>query len=157
MPSGDNTTRCDGTMRGLTTLIRLAKHELDERRRRLTDLQTHQDEFRMKAAVLEARVEAEGVVAQQAGPMGFSYIEYMRVALAQRDELLKAANGLQPEVDAAVDQVREAFEEVKRLEMVEEAELREARRKAEAAERNALDEVGLQRHERRRRDEAGEA
>ncbi|MEQ8347720.1 MAG: hypothetical protein RIB84_19470 [Sneathiellaceae bacterium] len=143
-------------MRGLSTLIRLAKHELDERRRRLGELQAHQDEFRMKAAVLEARLEAEGVVAQQAGPMGFSFIEYMRVVLKQRDELLKAANGLQPEIDAAVDVVREAFEEVKRLEMVEEAEQREARRKEEAAERNDLDEIGLQRHERRRREAAGE-
>ena len=49
--------------------------------------------------------------------------------------------------------VRQAFEEVKRLEMVEEAERLAERRKAEAVERAALDEISLERYQRRRRNE----
>lgn len=140
-------------MRGLPTLIRLARHELDERRRALAEVQGRQDKMRMDAAILEARLEAEGAVAQEAGPMAFAYIDYMRAALAERDRLNREADGLQPEVDKALEVVRQAFEEVKRLEMVAEAERLAERQKAEAAERAALDEVSLERYQRRRRSE----
>lgn len=143
-------------MRGLPTLIRLARHELDERRRRLGELQGQQDKLRMDAALVEARLEAERLNAQEAGQVAFAFGSYMNVALAHRDRLLEQAEAMNPEIAAALDVVRTAFEEVKRLELVEEAERREARRKEEAAERLALDEVGLQRHLRRGRDGEGD-
>jgi len=143
-------------MRGLPTLIRLAKHELDERRRVLAELQDRQDRFRMEAALTEARMEGERLVAREAGPVAFAFTGYMHAALAERDRLLEEAERMGLEVDAALDVVRAAYEEVKRLEMVEEAARLAAREKLEKTELQALDEVGMDRHSRRRREQEGE-
>lgn len=141
-------------MRGLPTLIRLAKHDLDERRRTLAELQDRQDRFRVEAALTEARLEGEKLNAREAGQVAFAFTGFMHAALAERDRLLAEAERMNPEVDAALEVVRAAYEEVKRLEMVEEAERLAERERLEKLERQALDEAGMDRHVRARR-EAG--
>lgn len=138
-------------MRGLPTLIRLARHELDERRRRLSDLYAQQDRLRMEAATTMARVEAERQNAREAGQVAFAFGSYLSAALDQRDRLLAEADRMEPKIAHAMEQVRGAFEEVKRLETLQEALEEEERRRLEEAERRDLDEIGLQRHVRRER------
>lgn len=137
-------------MRGLETLIRVKRWEIDAQRRRVAEAEglvaQRQDEAaRFEIAVVreqqQARVDAVGAYGYAAG--------YAHAVIAKRGELaqsLAAAEAWAAEQRAVLT---EAYAELKRFELVQEA--RDKRERLEIERRDAieLDELGIELHRRR--------
>lgn len=137
-------------MRGLETLIRVKRWEIDAQRRRVAEAEglvaQRQDEAaRFEIAVVreqqQARLDAVGAYGYAAG--------YAHAVIAKRGELsqaLAAAEAWATEQRAAL---AEAYAELKRFELVQEARDKRERLELERRETIELDELGIELHRRR--------
>lgn len=137
-------------MRGLPTLIRVKRWEIDAQRRRVAGAEARvaaceQEVARFEIAVVreqqQARADAIGAYGYAAG--------YANAVIAKRRELADALSAAQLIAEAERAHLTEAFAELKRFELAQEA--REARERQEAARRETIemDELGLELHRRR--------
>lgn len=138
--------------RGLATLIRVRKWELDEKQRQLGEMLAELEALHGQARALEAEIRHEQQVAATAeGMVGFSYGAFAERALAQRQALADRIAAKDSEIDAFRDQVAAAFRALKTAEITERTRLERERRQAERKEQAVLDELGAQAHMRRDR------
>ncbi|MFC4348162.1 flagellar FliJ family protein [Kordiimonas lipolytica] len=134
-------------MSKLANIIRLRKWELDEKRRRLADLQGEREEIVLAIETMEAEVVEQSRnsgLEVSAVAIG-AYLEGVRMRQQQLSELLAAK---EREVAKHQDIVAEGFRELKTFEI---AQSREKAREAAAEakmEQDAFDELGIQNHAR---------
>jgi flagellar FliJ protein len=138
-------------MKSRDTLLRLKRFQLDEKRRKVAQLEMMIAEFDRMAGDLEREIQNEEQKARISDPTHFAYPTYARAAMVRRDNLRDSANNLKSQLDEARAAVEEAFEELKKVETLDNRE--HAKEKAEAAEREQAeyDHIGLQRHMMRAR------
>lgn len=137
--------------RDLHALIRLHKWHLDERRRELGELLGREQEIQKRIDALDAECEHEREIARRDPVVGQAYGRYHERYAAKRDALVQAMAQVQEEIEAARDELAEAFREAKTLELTQEARERRALAEAERRETLFLDEIGLTQHRRRGR------
>ena len=108
-------------MKSRETLIRLKKFQVDEKRRRVTQIEGMIADFQRMSAELEREIQTEQERAGINDPTHFAYPTYAKAALS------------------------EAFEEMKKVELLDERD--QAREKAEesAREQADMDSIGLMR------------
>lgn len=132
-------------MKSRETLIRLKRFQVDEKRRRVAQIETMIAEFGRMAADLDREIAAEEHKAGISDPGHFAYPTYAKAALARRDNLRRSALDLQDQLDEAKARLGEAFEELKKVEILDDRE-RAADRAVEAArDQAAMDGIGLSR------------
>ena len=136
-------------MMGLPTLIRLQRAGLDQKRRRLADLEARFDDLRSSLADLEAEVCEQQRIAAASEEVGFAYADYAAAAIRRRHDLERAMAELDIDIAAARAEVGEAFRELKKLEIVRERREREALAEENRREQIILDDLGLEMHRRR--------
>jgi flagellar FliJ protein len=142
-------------MADLKTLIRLHKFQLDEKRRALAEIMTvienMQGQRRAHEAAMaeEQRLASESFEAQRDWP---AYSREAKQRLAMLDQAIAQIRIKEQEMAA---QVQEAFEELKRVETIQERRIAEEEAERAKAERQELDEIGSIAYDRRRRDDAG--
>jgi flagellar export protein FliJ len=119
-------------MKSRETLIRLKRFQVDEKRRRVAQIETMIAEFARMAADLDREIAAEETKAGISDPNHFAYPTYARAASQRRDNLRRSAQDLQVQLDDAKATLGEAFEELKKVESLEDRE-RSAERAIEAA------------------------
>ena len=127
-------------MKSRDTLLRLKRFQVDERRRRVAQIEMMIAEFERMAADLSREIAAEEQKAGISDPSHFAYPTYARAASQRRDNLRDSAQNLHRQLDDAKAELGEAFEELKKAESLEDRE-RGAERMVEAREHAA----GLQR------------
>jgi flagellar FliJ protein len=127
-------------MKSRDTLLRLKRFQVDERRRRVAQIEMMIAEFERMAAELSREIAAEEQKAGISDPSHFAYPTYARAASQRRDNLRGSAQKLQNQLDDAKAELGEAFEELKKAESLEDRE-RSAERIVETRE----PAVGLQR------------
>ena len=133
----------------LDGLIRYRKWELDEKRRNLATLQAMLDGFKAKAAALEDEILAEQAHAAGAPEVASAYGGYAVMAIERRQTLARSIADVKVKIAAAEDEVREAFEEMKRFEIAAERRARLAKQAAARRQQNTLDELALTIYRRR--------
>jgi flagellar export protein FliJ len=123
-------------------LIRLKRFHVDEKRRQVAQIETMIAEFERMAADLDREIANEQARAGIDDPAHFAYPTYAKAALARRDNLARSAADLKDQLEDARAQLADAFEELKKVEILEERDqLRE--RTAEArVEQAELDRIG---------------
>lgn len=135
-------------MKTVATLIRLAKLEVDNRRRRLADLLEQDAAFDRAIDRLDGEIVAERQKARETPEYAAGYAAYAKHAANRRKALVDRKVALAIDIDKARDSLAEAFEEQKKYEITadrqEEAETAEENRR----EQQDLDELGLQAHGR---------
>ena len=132
-------------MKSRDTLIRLKRFQVDEKRRRVAQIEMMVAEFNRMAVDLEREIAAEEQKAGISDPGHFAYPTYARAAAQRRDNLRQSAQNLQSQLDEAKAELGEAFEELKKVEILEDRE-RSAERAAEnARDQAAMNEIGLAR------------
>ncbi|WP_342360431.1 flagellar export protein FliJ [Terrarubrum flagellatum] len=133
-------------MKSRDTLLRLKRFQLDEKRRKVAQLEMMIAEFDRMAGDLDREIQYEEQKAKINDPTHFAYPTYARAAMTRRDNLRESANNLKGQLDEARRAVEEAFEELKKVETLDSREA--AREKAEAATREQAeyDQIGLSRH-----------
>ncbi len=132
-------------MKSRDTLIRLKRFQVDEKRRRVTQIEMMIAEFDRMAADLDREIAVEE---QKAGisDMGhFAYPTYARAAAQRRDNLRQSAQNLQGQLDEAKAELGEAFAELKKVEILEDRERSAERALDNARDQAAMNQIGLQR------------
>lgn len=132
-------------MKSRETLIRLKRFQVDEKRRRVAQIETMVAEFARMAADLDREIAAEEQRSGISDLAHFAYPTYAKAARNRRDNLKRSADELSSQLSDAQAELGEAFEALKKVEILETRE-RSAERVAEAArEQAAMDRIGLAR------------
>jgi flagellar export protein FliJ len=132
-------------MKSRETLIRLKKFQVDEKRRKVMQIETMIAEFERMANDLEREIKVEQDRAGIHDPAHFAYPTYAKAAIQRRENLKRSADELKTQFDDAKEALAEAFEELKKVELLDERDQMRERAAAEADEQAELDGIGLMR------------
>src|SRR5579883_1590225 len=132
-------------MKSRETLIRLKKFQVDEKRRKVTQIETMIAEFERMAADLEREIKIEQDRAGIHDPGHFAYPTYAKAAIGRRENLKRSADELRTQLEDAKLALGEAFDELKKVELLDERDQMREREAQNAAEQSELDAVGLMR------------
>src|ERR1700694_5671358 len=121
-------TRSDGceasgeyeSMKSRETLIRLKRFQVDEKRRKVAQIEVMIAEFERIAGDLEREIKAEQDRAGIHDPAHFAYPTYAKAAMQRRENLNRSATDLKLQLEDAKGALAEAFEELKKVELLDE-------------------------------------
>src|SRR6476620_3475396 len=125
-------------MKSRETLIRLKKFQVDERRRKVAQIESMIAEFERMAGDLHREIKVEQDRAGIHDPAHFAYPTYAKAATTRRENLKRSTDELRTQLDDAKAALGEAFEELKKVEMLDERD-----QQREKAEQNAREQVEL--------------
>ncbi len=137
-------------MKSRETLIRLKKFQVDEKRRKVAQIETMIAEFERMAGDLEREIRAEQDRAGIHDPGHFAYPTYAKAAIARRENLKRSADDLRIQLEDAKSALGEAFDDLKKVELLDERDQMREREAANAAEQVELDDIALDARPRRR-------
>ncbi|MEJ2435267.1 MAG: flagellar export protein FliJ [Pseudolabrys sp.] len=123
-------------MKSRETLIRLKKFQVDEKRRKVAQIESMIAEFERIVVDLDREIKVEQDRAGIQDPGHFAYPTYAKAAMTRKENLNRSADELKTQLDDAKAALGEAFEELKKVEMLDERD--QAREKAEM---NAREQV----------------
>ena len=130
-------------MKSRDTLIRLKKFQVDERRRKVAQIEGMIAEFERMATDLEREIKAEQERAGIHDPGHFAYPTYAKAAMQRRENLQRSADDLKLQLEAATGALAEAFEEMKKIELLDERDQMRERAEENAREQADLDTIAL--------------
>jgi flagellar protein FliJ len=136
-------------MKSRETLIRLKKFQVDEKRRKVAQIEGMIAEFERIAAELEREIRSEQDRAGIHDPAHFAYPTYAKAAMQRRENLRRSADELKVQLEEAKLALAEAFEEMKKVELLDERDQMRERAEGEAREQIELDAIGLMRNSAR--------
>lgn len=130
------------------SLIRLKKFQVDEKRRQVAQIEMMIADFERMAAELDQQIEIEHQKTGISDVAHFAYSTFAKAALQRRDNLLKSAGDMRDKLETAQDELAEAIEDLKKVELLDQREnMREAAEQSRI-EQAELDEIGRLRHRR---------
>jgi flagellar protein FliJ len=132
-------------MKSRETLIRLKKFQVDERRRKVAQIEAMIAEFDRMAADLEREIKVEQDRAGIHDPAHFAYPTYAKAAITRRENLKRSAEELRIQLEDAKLALAEAFDELKKVELLDERDQMREREAESAAEQAELDSIALMR------------
>lgn len=130
-------------MKSLRTLIRLRKHTLDEARRELTELQQAVDAINRARENLDRELVDESATARDDIEASYRYGDYLGTVRERRSAFDQQESELSQRIALADAGVREAFREVKQLDIADAQRLERERAETARREQADLDEVAL--------------
>jgi flagellar protein FliJ len=130
-------------MKSRETLIRLKKFSVDEKRRQVVQIEGMIAEFERMSRDLNREIQVEQDRAGIHDPGHYAYPTYAKAAVARRDNLQRSADELKGQLADAKDALAEAFEELKKVELLDERDQQRDRIAADAREQVDLDHIGL--------------
>jgi flagellar export protein FliJ len=130
-------------MKSRDTLIRLKKFQVDERRRKVAQIEGMIAEFERMASDLDREIKTEQERAGIHDPAHFAYPTYAKAAMARKENLKRSADELKMQLDDAKAMLGEAFEELKKVELLDERDQARERADENTREQNELDTIGM--------------
>lgn len=131
-----------GSMKSRNTLIRLKKFQVDEKRRKVAQIEAMIADFQRMAGDLEREIATEQERAGIHDPTHFAYPTYAKAAIARRENLNRSVSELTAQLDEAKAALQESFEELKKVELLDERDQNRDRLAEEAREQAELDALG---------------
>ncbi|MFY9839383.1 MAG: flagellar export protein FliJ [Xanthobacteraceae bacterium] len=126
-------------MKSRETLVRLKKFQVDERRRKVAQIETMIAEFDRMAGDLEREIRVEQDRSGIHDPAHFAYPTYAKAANARRENLKRSAGELRLQLEEAKSALGEAIDDLKKVELLgARDQMRE--REAQGAEEAAVTE-----------------
>jgi flagellar protein FliJ len=132
-------------MKSRDTLIRLKKFQVDERRRKVAQIESMIAEFERMAADLEREIKVEQDRAGIHDPGHFAYPTYAKAAIGRRENLKRSADDLRLQLEDAKLALADAFDELKKVELLDERDQAREREAENAAEQAEFDRIALMR------------
>ena len=132
-------------MKSRETLIRLKKFQVDEKRRRVTQIEGMIADFQRMSVDLEREIQTEQERAGINDPSHFAYPTYAKAAIQRRENLTRSADELRIQLEDAKSLLSEAFEELKKVELLDERDQARERAEESAREQADMDCIGLMR------------
>ncbi|MGE0752500.1 MAG: flagellar export protein FliJ [Variibacter sp.] len=130
-------------MKSRETLVRLKRFQVDDRRRQVAQIEGMIAEFERMAADLDREIQTEQDRAGIHDPAHFAYPTYAKAAMNRRQNLKRSADELKVQLDDAQAALGEAFEELKKVELLDERDQQRERAADNAREQAELDRIGL--------------
>jgi flagellar export protein FliJ len=130
-------------MKSRDTLIRLKKFQVDERRRKVAQIEGMIAEFERMATDLDREIKTEQERAGIHDPAHFAYPTYAKAAMGRKENLKRSADELKVQLDDAKAALGEAFEELKKVELLDERDQARERADENAREQDELDAIGM--------------
>ena len=106
-------------MKSRETLVRLKKFQLDEKRRKVAQIETMIGEFDRMAGELEGEIRLEQDRAGIHDPAHFAYPTYAKAAIARRENLKRSIDELRIQLEDAKSALGEAFDDLKKVELLD--------------------------------------
>ena len=106
-------------------------------------------EFERIAGDLEREIKSEQDRAGIHDPGHFAYPTYAKAAMTRRENLKRSADELRIQLEEAKSALGEAFEEMKKVELLDERDQARERDEEAAREQANLDAIGLMRNSAR--------
>jgi flagellar FliJ protein len=132
-------------MKSRETLIRLKKFQVDEKRRKVAQIESMIAEFDRIAGELDREIKVEQDRAGIHDPGHFAYPTYAKAAMTRKENLKRSADELKAQLDDAKAALGEAFEELKKVEMLDERDQAREKAEANAREQAELDRIAAMR------------
>jgi flagellar protein FliJ len=129
-------------MKSRETLIRLKKFQVDEKRRRVAQIEAMVADFDRMANDLDREVANEERRAGISDPAHFAYPTYARAARTRRENIVTSANELKGQMDAAKVELEIAFEDLKKVEILQDREVAAEKAEDLRREQMELDRIG---------------
>ena len=123
-------------------LVRLKRFQVDERRRRVAQIESMIADFSRMAVDLDREIATEEQRSGISDPSHFAYPTYARAAVARRDNLKRSADELKDQLDEAKEHLSDAQDELKKAESVDG---RDKMPMVDAARGDARGDLGLAR------------
>ncbi len=130
-------------MKSRETLLRLKRFQVDEKRRRVAQIEMMINDFERMANELDREIKAEEARSGISDMGHFAYPTYARAAGVRRDNLVQSADNLRGQLDEAKGELAEAFEEMKKVEILEDREKTADAVLQNSRDQAAMDAIGL--------------
>lgn len=136
--------------KGLKTLVRLSRFDVDEKRRVLVELQAREDQILEDIRQHGIRLkEEQQLAAGDATGIGYLYGSYHQQWMAQREHHQIALMAARHMIEQARDALAESYRQLKTYEITQKERERKEREDANRKEQAFLDELGQQIHQRK--------
>ncbi len=133
-------------MKSRDSLIRLKRFQSDEKRRQVTQLEMMIAEFMRMVGDLDDQIVAEQTRVGVHDITHFAYPTFAKAAMSRRENLKVSVRELEEKLELARDELSEAVEELKKVELIEERDQIRDRDARDAVEQEQLDELAGRRH-----------
>lgn len=142
-------------MKGMDSLIRLRKWTLDEKRRKVSELERLAQRLNDQLAGLDKELEAEQRVAAADLLAAGSYGGYANSVIERRERLLRSLKEVEAEMGHALNEVADAFQEFKKLDTIRNRDRERQEWRARRLQQAELDAAGLDVFRRNQRPTGG--
>ena len=107
-------------MKSRDAIIRLKRFEVDEKRRKVAEIEAMIGEFNHMASDLDRQIAIEQERAGVSDVNHYAYPTFAKAALQRRDNLATSVAGLEAKLAAARAELDEAGEDLKKIELLQE-------------------------------------
>lgn len=134
--------------KGLATLVRMHRWQVDEKRKTVTELERLRDGLADQGRKLDAEVEAEKAAASGSADASRTLAPYLDQMRERQQKLAQSIGEVERQLEAANAELAETFREYKKHETVLNNRIKRAKEEADKRQQAALDEMALQGHRR---------
>jgi flagellar FliJ protein len=129
-------------MKSRDALSRLKRFDVEEKQRKVVELETMIGDFNQMANDLDRQIAIEQERAGVSDTNHYAYPTFAKAAIQRRDNLLASAADLELKLANARETLAEAFEELRKIELLEERDVERMKiEQARAAELDAVSNV----------------
>jgi flagellar FliJ protein len=132
-------------MKSRDAVIRLKRFEVEEKRRKVADIEAMIGDFNHMAVDLDRQIAIEQERAGVSDVNHYAYPTFAKAAIQRRNNLTASAADLEAKLAAARGEFDEACEELKKIELLEERDLERLRLEQARNAQADLAEVGAHR------------
>ncbi|WP_417496784.1 flagellar export protein FliJ [Maricaulis sp.] len=129
-------------------LIRLARFKVEELQKQMAELDRSKSALINQIERLEASVPEEQAVATQSRDGYLAYGSYAQAVIKRKENIRSSLDEVEVQADALRERLGDAFQELKKFEVLEERRLARVEKALRAAEQDELDEIAQIRHHR---------
>jgi flagellar FliJ protein len=129
-------------MKSRDALSRLKRFGVEEKQRKVVEIETMIGDFNQMANDLDRQIAIEQERAGVSDTNHYAYPTFAKAAIQRRDNLLASAADLELKLANARETLAEAFEELRKIELLEERDVERMKiEQARAAELDAVSNV----------------
>lgn len=129
-------------------LIRLARFKVEELQKQMSELDRSKVALNNQIERLEASVPEEQAVAKESKDGYLAYGSYAQAVIKRKDNIRSSLSEVEVQANALRARLSEAFQELKKYELLEERRLARIEQAVRQAEQDELDEIAQIRHRR---------
>lgn len=130
-------------MKSRVSIIRLKKFQVDDKRRKVAQIEAMIAEFERIAAELDREIQAEQDRTGIHDPAHFAYSTYAKAAIGRSENLKRSTEELVGQLEHAQAALRDSFEELKKLELLDERDQTRERASEGTRDHVEFDAIGV--------------